>query len=61
MANDVKAMDMINNATMFPVVTSAVVGSVVVSSFNDVGCTGRGNKNRDASKALWYERGLNSS
>ena len=61
MANDVKAMDTINIATIFAAVTNATVGSVDPFCTSDVRSSGRGDKNIDTSMALWYKRGLNSS
>ena len=52
MANDVKAMYTINNATIFIVATCVVVVSVDPCCISDVSLA--------TSRALWYKRGLNS-
>ena len=56
MANDVKAMYTINHATIFPVVTNAVVGNVDPSCVSDVCLYRQRRQHIDTSRAQWHKR-----
>ena len=52
MAKGVNAMDTMNNATIFPVVTKAAVGSFDLSCFSDVCCAHRDDKYIDTKEGI---------